>query len=92
LGEWTQVVSLTLDADELASLGVESSRPDLAAAQGGQRVRQFDETRYRLLFQIEAEPAAPGEIGDLGRLYVLVPEEDLRLLRFDRTVACVQSS
>lgn len=69
-----------------------SVRSDLAAADDGARLRQFETEPHRMLLQIEAEPVAPSEIGDLGRLYVLIPEDDLLERRFDRTIACVQSS
>lgn len=47
---------------------------------------------HRLLLQIDSDADADLEIGDIGRLYVIAPSEDIQKGIFDRALACVEMS
>jgi uncharacterized protein YwqG len=44
-----------------------------------------DQQAWRLLWQIDTDEEAPGFMwGDAGILYIVMPDDDLKALRFDR--------
>lgn len=70
----------------------QSLRSDLAAENNHEALESLDKEDYRLLFQLESDAVIGLDIADGGRLYVLMSTSDLSAGRFDRTLACVQSS
>jgi hypothetical protein len=79
-------------ADPLQGDLWESLASDLTLCAEVDRLALLQSARHRLLFQIDSDPDNDFMIGDLGRLYVLVPSDDLVDLRGDRTLALVQMS
>jgi hypothetical protein len=72
----------------LAASGFTVETPkQLAAARRAAHVQVAD---WRLLLQLDTDPAARFEWGDSGRLYLLARDEDVRACRFDRTWLLLQ--
>jgi uncharacterized protein DUF1963 len=79
-------------ADALQDDVWESAAQDLTLCGEVDRLALLRSAEHRLLFQIDSDPGNDFMIGDLGRLYVLIPSDDLVQLRGDRALAVVQMS
>ncbi len=74
----------------LAASGFAVELPkQLAAARRAAHVEPAD---WRLLLQLDTDPAVRFEWGDSGRLYLLARDEDVRARRFDRAWLLLQCS
>lgn len=70
----------------------ESLREDLSSIGDTAALSQLDGVEHRLLLQVDSDDRNGLRIADRGRVYVLVPADDLREAVFDRALVCVQSS
>jgi hypothetical protein len=70
----------------------EAVKDDLERVHDVDALQRMATMEHRLLLQLDDDPSCALSIGDRGRLYVLIPAEDLAALRFDRTLACCQTS
>ncbi len=74
----------------LAASGFAVGLPKQLAA--ARRAAHLDPADWRLLLQLDTDPAVRFEWGDSGRLYLLARDEDVRARRFDRTWLLLQCS
>lgn len=88
LGHPTPVQGNLQLAAELVSRGLDAGSPK--SYQGLASDVLAKSRRWRLLLQVDSATEIEWSWGDAGRLYFLIPEEDLREMRFDRVRAIQQ--
>ena len=88
LGHPTPVQGNLQLACEVVSRGLDAGAPKSFEGLGTDVLAKS--RRWRLLLQVDSAPEIESSWGDAGRLYFLVPEEDLREMRFDRVRAIQQ--